>query len=295
MKVLGRFLGMLCVATIVATMTSCGTSHTVSGSNGRVANSEQPAAANRGEANSEQPAAANRGIDGLDAMTQALLKEAYSWQGTPYLYGGNTREGIDCSGFVLQVFKKAVDIGLPRTSRQQHEYCQIISRERLEPGDLVFFATGKDPNVVSHVGIYVGSGNMIHSSSSKGVIVSSLSSNYYTSHFLAAGRVQRFYAMRSDAGRKDAAPAPKEEPVVAANAQEPPTKSVKAQKPKKEKRSKQRTAGSSEQPATANREQPAAKTTASHRGAHQGTATSADPSATDVEALRNQVLGDLPD
>ncbi len=147
----------------------------------------------------------------LSPVSEKLLREADSWIGTSYLYGGNDRDGVDCSGFVVQVFKNSLGISLPRTSVQQQTYCDSIGREELMPGDLVFF-TVRGGSRVGHVGIYIGDNKMVHSSSSKGVIISSLEANYYVVNYLSSGRVSRYYAMcgddrRSSAGRSSASPA----------------------------------------------------------------------------------------
>lgn len=133
-------------------------------------------------------------IPSLTPTLERVLREADSWIGTPYLYGGNDRNGVDCSGFVLQVYLKAAEIALPRTSRQQQEYCRDLTRDQLEPGDLVFF-TSRGSNVVGHVGIYIGNNQMIHASSSQGVVISSLQSNYYVQNYYGGGRIDRFYTM----------------------------------------------------------------------------------------------------
>lgn len=210
----------LVVALSVSVMTSCHSSRTIAGSSGRVEragstshdNTVKKTSGSSSRAKDKKAAAREAAkvevfskVDrkSLDAVTRALLDEADSWRGTPYLWGGNTREGVDCSGFVLQVFKASAGIPLPRVSGQQYEYCQPIDKGKLEPGDLVFFATSSKHNGVSHVGIYIGNGFMIHSSSSKGVIVSDLNSNYYSSHYYGGGRVERFYAMAGkDKGKK---------------------------------------------------------------------------------------------
>lgn len=127
---------------------------------------------------------------------ESLLSEAHTWQGTPYLWGGNDRDGVDCSGFVTQVFKNALGIKLPRTSQTQSEWCTPLKRSDLRPGDLVFFATDNNrEGEVSHVGLYIGDGNMIHSSSSRGVIISSLDNTYYQRTFHSGGRVEQLQAM----------------------------------------------------------------------------------------------------
>ena len=118
-----------------------------------------------------------------------LVKEAKSWLGTKYKYGGHSKEGTDCSGFVMQVFLKVYNVKLPRSSKSQHAYCTEIKKSKIEVGDLVFFATGKSKSTVSHVGIYIGNGEFIHASSSKGVVISKLEQNYYQRTFISAGRV----------------------------------------------------------------------------------------------------------
>lgn len=124
----------------------------------------------------------------LDSDTRALFKEAATWLGTPYKYGGDKKGvGADCSGFVMRVFLDVLEIKLPRTSAKMAEFCKKITKPR--PGDLVFFATGKDKHRVSHVGIMLDEEHFIHTSSSKGVIVSSVTSPYYTRTFIKYGRV----------------------------------------------------------------------------------------------------------
>lgn len=119
-----------------------------------------------------------------------LIKEAKSWIGTKYKYGGHSREGTDCSGFVLQVYKAVYDLKLPRSSKEQYTFCEKISKNKMRVGDLVFFATGKSKDVVSHVGIYIGNNEFIHASSSKGVVISNLDQNYYVRTFVSAGKVE---------------------------------------------------------------------------------------------------------
>lgn len=177
-----------------------------------------------------QPAAAIA-VDNLPSPSRALISEAESWIGTPYLWGGNDRNGVDCSGFVTQVYLKALDIKLPRTSATQHAYCTPLKRNQLQPGDLVFFATGKDSTKVSHVGLYIGGDRMLHSSSSRGVVVSSLNERYYTSHYFGAGRVERYHTMVANAANPPA-PAAKPAPAVPAPAPKPAPKPASTPAPK---------------------------------------------------------------
>lgn len=117
----------------------------------------------------------------------AVMTKIIELINTPYLWGGTTSNGIDCSAFVLTVFRRALGIELPRTSIMQSTAGSEVSREQLQFGDLVFFNTiGRR---ISHVGIYLGEGVFAHSSSSGGVKVSSLEEDYYNSRFVTARRV----------------------------------------------------------------------------------------------------------
>lgn len=140
-------------------------------------------------------------------VTSSLLKEADSWIGTPYAWGGNDRKGVDCSGFVTQVFLRSLDISLPRTSQQQMEYCRPVDRKDLLPGDLVFF-TVRGGDRVGHVGIYIGNGQMVHASSSKGVVITPLDNPYFVANYFSSGRVDRYMAMIDKKKSTPAKPTP---------------------------------------------------------------------------------------
>lgn len=120
----------------------------------------------------------------LSPTRTAVVAEARRWLGTPYVYGGNSREGVDCSGFIMQVFAR-FDILLPRRSEDQFAEGQKIPRARMRPGDLVFFSASKRRGI-THVGIYLGDQAFIHASTSKGVIISRLTDEYYARRFAGA-------------------------------------------------------------------------------------------------------------
>lgn len=120
-------------------------------------------------------------------MERALVEEAAGWIGTPYLYGGKTKEGADCSGLVMEVYRQVCGVKLPRSSAAQSMWCQPVAPEKMQPGDLVFFSA--DSMQVSHVGMFIGDGQMIHASSSRGVMVSPLNNPYWLSRFYSIGRV----------------------------------------------------------------------------------------------------------
>lgn len=120
---------------------------------------------------------------------QAVLNLAYSKKGSPYLWGATGPDKFDCSGFVQYVYINSVGVSLPRVSSDQANVGTEITRDQLQPGDLVFFTTDGSGGV-SHVGIYVGNGCMIHSPHSGEVVkVTDITSDYYSSHFVTARRV----------------------------------------------------------------------------------------------------------
>lgn len=119
-----------------------------------------------------------------------VIEISHEWIGTPYMYA-HAEKGIasDCSGMVVSVFEEAVAKKLPRNSEKQAEFCKKIREVEVKPGDLVFFATGKDPRKISHVGIMLNSEDFIHVSSSKGTCISTIRTPYYSSRLTCFGRV----------------------------------------------------------------------------------------------------------
>lgn len=129
-----------------------------------------------------------------DAMVEdmnnlKLLSFMDYWYGTRYRYGGNTRDGIDCSAFAYLLMSSVYDFNnLPRMARDQYEASTKIRRDELKEGDLVFFHTLGRHRAVTHVGIYLRNNKFIHASVS-GVMISDMNDGYYDKHFIGAGRV----------------------------------------------------------------------------------------------------------
>lgn len=116
-----------------------------------------------------------------------IIATAKKYIGVPYVWGGESPSGFDCSGLVQYVFQ-VHGIRLNRTTDTQYKHGTYVSKSNLKPGDLVFFQNTYRAGI-SHVGIYIGNGKFIHASSSKGVTISDLSSSYYTAHYYGARRV----------------------------------------------------------------------------------------------------------
>jgi cell wall-associated NlpC family hydrolase len=117
-------------------------------------------------------------------VAEALTRSALRFLGVPYVFGGTTASGFDCSGFVQHVFAM-LGIDLPRTADAQYD----VGHRAVggpHPGDLVFFDTYGG---VSHVGIYLGNGEFVHASSSRGVMVSHLSESYWAARYVGAKRL----------------------------------------------------------------------------------------------------------
>lgn len=123
---------------------------------------------------------------GSSSRVNSLLNKARSYMGVPYVWGGTTPSGFDCSGYVQYVYGQ-VGVNLPRTADVQFNEGKAVSFGGEAPGDMVFFETYAPG--ASHVGIYLGNGEFIHASSSGYVRVSSLEESYFKARYLGAKRV----------------------------------------------------------------------------------------------------------
>ncbi len=120
---------------------------------------------------------------------ESIIDYAKRYMGVRYVWGGSTTRGFDCSGYVKYVYNH-FGISLNRNSAAQAKNGSYIKKANLLPGDLVFFDTNGGHNKINHVGIYIGSGKMIHSSSShKGVVISNINSGFYAKSYMTARRV----------------------------------------------------------------------------------------------------------
>jgi cell wall-associated NlpC family hydrolase len=128
--------------------------------------------------------------DPIETITGPLTTQLYdyyfAWQDTPYRTGGLSKKGVDCSGLVHLLYRHIAGIDLPRTSKAQSKIGRTISPDQLRPGDLVFFKTGWFSH---HVGVHIEGGRFLHSSTKKGVIISSLQEYYWKNSFYLAKRI----------------------------------------------------------------------------------------------------------
>ncbi len=134
----------------------------------------------------------NPDAEPADKVAFKVIKNAKKFEGTRYKYGGTDKRGMDCSGLVYVSFLQE-GLSLPRTSRAMSLQGKRLYLREVAEGDLLFFETNKNKKVINHVGLVVDVTNteifFIHSTTSRGVIVSSLSESYWNENFVMARRV----------------------------------------------------------------------------------------------------------
>jgi cell wall-associated NlpC family hydrolase len=118
-----------------------------------------------------------------------LIMNAMGLLGVAYRFGGNSPvSGLDCSGFMQYIFKKSMRVNLPRTSSEMATVGRAVSRADLQPGDMVFFSPGG--RRISHVGMYIGNGRMVHAPrTGKNIEITSIASGYWAKYYTTARRV----------------------------------------------------------------------------------------------------------
>ena len=134
----------------------------------------------------------NIDVPGFDYTTlrEKMLMEVIKYLNTPYKYGGNTKDGMDCSAFTQILYRDVFNINLERSARLQYTQGSIVAEsEELKVGDLVFFNTRKRVKP-GHVGIYIGDNLFAHASTKKGVTITALDYDYYSRVYMGARRFE---------------------------------------------------------------------------------------------------------
>jgi len=194
---------------VVLVLASCKSKHRVitskSPSNSRTSkthNTTKPIPTSRGKTKT----VVNR--EPVTIITNKIIRKALSFKGTKYKYGGTSKSGMDCSGLIYTSFKSA-NVVLPRRSIDQSKKGVSISQTKVQKGDLVFFKTGGKGRI-NHVGLVVSVDGrdvkFVHSSSSRGVMISSLREGYWSNAFSEARRVYLANAMNSPSPVPSASP-----------------------------------------------------------------------------------------
>jgi lipoprotein Spr len=118
-----------------------------------------------------------------------IYKVSGEWLGVPYKYSGKSRNGIDCSGLVCELYRGCYNIPLSGSAQDLYRSSVPVLRKELREGDLVFFKIKK--NKVSHVGIFLGQNKFIHATLQRGVIISDLNEAYYSKYYFSGGRMKK--------------------------------------------------------------------------------------------------------
>ncbi|WP_423146454.1 C40 family peptidase [Rubrolithibacter danxiaensis] len=116
-----------------------------------------------------------------------LYQFVYDWIGTPYRLGGDTKKGIDCSGFAYQLYDKVFNTVIGNNSRNIFSMVNPVDKDELKEGDLVFFKIKS--RSISHMGVYIGDNKFAHASSSRGVMISNLDEPYWKRYYYKGGRL----------------------------------------------------------------------------------------------------------
>ena len=183
MKIRLLFLSLLSIF-----LTSCGTQRSLQGSQQNSGEAPKVAYAEIPEFHAIE----EESFEELEEETFSVIDHALQFLGTRYKYGGNSQEGMDCSGLVYTSFLQN-EIELPRSSRDMAQLGEQLDLSNVRIGDLLFFITDRRKKNINHVGLVVEltaeSIKFIHSSTSKGVIISALNERYWQEHFVMARRI----------------------------------------------------------------------------------------------------------
>lgn len=142
---------------------------------------------NNGPASSLQKKYASLlGINADEVRGEPLLEQIDDWYGTPYVFGGTSKSGIDCSAFSRMILSSVFNTSIPRTAQQQYDISEHIKKDQLKEGDLVFFHTERYGRI-THVGVFLQNNKFVHASTT-GVMISDLDEDYWRKHYRGAGR-----------------------------------------------------------------------------------------------------------
>jgi cell wall-associated NlpC family hydrolase len=141
---------------------------------------------NRSAAPSEAAPARHAAPAEETSLTESLEGEVESWLGVPHAWGGTTRRGVDCSGFVYRIYSDLLGVELPRTTDEQKDEGRSVGRSSLRAGDLVFF---RPTRKTRHVGIMLDGSRFAHASSSRGVMISEIDEPYWRQRYWLARRI----------------------------------------------------------------------------------------------------------
>lgn len=122
------------------------------------------------------------------SIGESIVQYGQKFMGVPYVWGGTTPGGFDCSGFTQYIYENEADISIPRTTDQQYQMGTSVAKKDLQPGDLIFYANTYKKGI-SHVGVYAGDNMVLNATTSKGVALVSMDNPYWGPKYAGAKRV----------------------------------------------------------------------------------------------------------
>lgn len=127
---------------------------------------------------------------GLDysPISLKLYLFIFDWIGKPYRFGGESKKGIDCSALARELYNRVFETYIPRSSNQQYSYVNVIDKNEIQTGDLIFFKIKSKS--ITHVGVYIGDSKFIQASN-EGVNIASLHDYYWNKYYFKAGRLDK--------------------------------------------------------------------------------------------------------
>lgn len=180
---MNRISAALFIAGVALWLTGCGAVPRASRSTTRAASPPQKSDSSAAETVERPPAMM---VSSRNEIQASLMQAYRDWEGTPYVLGGASQKGVDCSRLMNIIFDEYFGVDLPNNTRKQLNAGEGIRRAGIHAGDLVFFRTGRK---TLHVGVAVNQGEFLHASTSNGVMISKLGNSYWRDRFLAARRV----------------------------------------------------------------------------------------------------------
>lgn len=182
MRLLAGWLGVILSAGLV----SCGGSKIVKGTEKPVYSPANPAPKPL-ETNLNTDLSRKLGVNVPKSANAKLMNQVGDWLGVPYRLGGNDKKGVDCSGFINQVFKNVYAKQLPRVAADIHAASMPVRDKDRREGDLVFFKINSTK--ITHAGILLFDDFFAHASTSRGVVISRLQETYWARYYIGSGRV----------------------------------------------------------------------------------------------------------
>lgn len=179
-------LGLLWVTIGFIGLTACGSTKVVKGTTRTLENGSNTSKYPTSATTNKTDYTRRLGIDLPPDADPKLMMTIADWMGTPYRMGGAAKNGVDCSGFIQEVYKTVYQKPTPRTTNQLFIDAESVSRRKLKEGDLVFFKINSIK--VGHAGIYLFDDYFAHASTSRGVMISKLTDIYWSKYFTGGGR-----------------------------------------------------------------------------------------------------------